>query len=131
MAIVGPIFLVQKSSLHDIKVPIFLPRLILGPVHLGLVSWGCSEQTQTRVLGFAFFIGPIAEASLTYHARIVHGVESSMYNKACGLPAGCPLPPSPARSLTDRGCHRRCGSTHSSSTSSATTPGLSWPPLSA
>jgi len=129
MAIVGPIFLVQKSSLHDIKVPIFLPRLILGPVHLGLVSWGCSEQTQIRLLGTAFFIGPIAEASLAHHARTVHGVESSMYIKARGLPS--PLPPSPARSLADRGCHRRCGSTHSSSTSSATTPGLSWPPLSA
>ena len=81
IALMSPIFLSQTSAL-DIAVPTFLPRLFLAPIHLALASGGASDRTKTRVASLSFIIGPIAEASLVYKARIVHGVESSMYNKA-------------------------------------------------
>ena len=82
IALMSPIFLSQTSSLLDIAVPTFLPRLLLALIHLALANGGASDRTKTRAASLCFSIGPITEASLVYKARIVHGVESSMYNKA-------------------------------------------------
>ncbi len=53
VAVIGAIATTMKAgSQFDVKLPIFLPRLVLAPLYIVFVVYGCSDHQKINALSF-------------------------------------------------------------------------------
>ena len=55
MAVIGAIVTMKSVSHFNVKVPIFLPRLVLAPLYIAFVVYGCSDRQKIHALCFMCF----------------------------------------------------------------------------
>ena len=52
VAVINAILTMKAGSHFDVKLPIFLPRLVLAPLYIAFVVYGCSDHQKIHALSF-------------------------------------------------------------------------------